>query len=254
MKVIVPFSNKGGVGRTTVSYNLAIGLAKLGNRVVFIDADGQGNATYALGMENEPCLYNLLVRHDKPEGEWKAVLRQTPVENLYLVPGNGETFNVADRVKETVFMRLLREIESFADVVMFDLSPSFARIHQAAVNAADFIIIPTDPEIFGAINGVQRAVEAAESAIEMKQLAGLPSAVILGVLVNRVQNVNLHESIINHLKAQRINVLEAIPERASIKYAVLERQSIFDYDPKSDVAVKLWNVVNLLQERIHAQE
>jgi cellulose biosynthesis protein BcsQ len=231
---------------------MATRLAQMGYRTIFIDADGQANATYAFGLEKEPGIYNLLVRGNKPEGQWDAVLRKTATENLLVVPGDEETFNIADRVKETSFMRRLHDVKNFADFVVFDLSPSFAKIHQAAVNAADYIIIPTDPEPFGALNGVNRALQAASDSIEMKQIAGLPSAEILGVVVNKAEHTNIHKAIIKALSGKDVPLLEIVPKRMDLVYAALSRQSIFDYNPSCDAAENIQNIVNLVLEKSHA--
>ncbi|PJF33875.1 MAG: hypothetical protein CUN57_01010, partial [Phototrophicales bacterium] len=99
MKTITLLNQKGGVGKTTLATHLATALAMTGYQTLLIDTDAQGSATFGVGFDYEPGLYNLLVR----KANWQDVLRvvspeiyehpkqQKPGGTLYLLPSNPET-------------------------------------------------------------------------------------------------------------------------------------------------------------------
>jgi chromosome partitioning protein len=92
MTAICIANNKGGVGKTTTAVNLAAGLARLNQRVLLIDLDGQANATYALSgrVHPVPSIYDVLVGERKLE----TVIWQSNEENVWLAPGDGRLQNI----------------------------------------------------------------------------------------------------------------------------------------------------------------
>ena len=92
MTAICIANNKGGVGKTTTAVNLAAGLARLNQRVLVVDLDGQANATYALTgrVHPVPSIYDVLVGERKLE----TVIWQTNEENVWLAPGDGRLQNI----------------------------------------------------------------------------------------------------------------------------------------------------------------
>ena len=92
MTAICIANNKGGVGKTTTAVNLAAGLARLNQRVLLVDLDGQANATYALSgrVHPVPSIYDVLVGERKLE----TIIWQSNEENVWLAPGDGRLQNI----------------------------------------------------------------------------------------------------------------------------------------------------------------
>src|SRR5690606_27606603 len=110
-------NTKGGVGKTTTSIHIAAGLAMRGYKVLIVDADPQGHATYTLGINKEPCFHDLLVRNapfDKmvrPVDPERYVAPDTKASGaLFLIPSNVETRSITNHI-EDVFLLQNRLLE-----------------------------------------------------------------------------------------------------------------------------------------------
>lgn len=181
MKKIAIFNHKGGVAKTTTTYQLGWQLAKSGRRVILVDTDSQCNLTL-LGMQAEKfeAFYE---REDKnnlkdalsPAFEGKPALVQATNcqtfagnENLFLLPGHldfseievplglsldiSNTFNGARNLPGAINYLVEQTAEKYqADYVLFDMNPSLSAINQVVFLSSDFFIIPTSPDIFSAM-------------------------------------------------------------------------------------------------------
>jgi chromosome partitioning protein len=133
MTAICIANNKGGVGKTTTAVNLAAGLARLNQRVLVVDVDGQANATYSL--------YDVLVGTRKID----TVIWQTNEENVSLVPGDGRLQNadVELAAKPGREWRLARALHGLDyDYIIIDTPPSLGVLTQNALAAAHRVLIP----------------------------------------------------------------------------------------------------------------
>lgn len=163
MRVIAVMNQKGGVGKTTTSVNLAAGLAHSGRRVCLIDLDPQGHTSLHVGVEafgETPTIYDVLA------GERTlAQTRQLVSENLWLVPSNidlaGAEMELAgtpgrEMILRTVLDQFLAE-ETF-DYVIMDCPPSLGVLTINALTAAREVFIPLQPHFF-ALQGLSKLFE-----------------------------------------------------------------------------------------------
>ena len=151
-KIIAIANQKGGVGKTTTTVNLGAALAKKGKKTLLIDADPQGNATSAVGVDKE-CeysVYDLLVNE---EVDIKQVVQDTQIKYLQVCPSN---INLAGAEVELVSMmsreqrlkdQLDKIIEDF-DYILIDCPPSLGLITLNAFTAANSVLIPVQCEYF----------------------------------------------------------------------------------------------------------
>ena len=165
-RIVAMCNQKGGVGKTTTTINLAAALAEYGRRVLIVDFDPQGAASVGLGInphELDDTVYNLLVDR---KADIRSIIRSTGVEGLDLLPANidlsaAEVQLVSEVARESILSRALRPVEEDYDVVLIDCQPSLGLLTVNALTAAHGVLIPLECEFF-ALRGVALLVETVE--------------------------------------------------------------------------------------------
>lgn len=151
-KTIAIANQKGGVAKTTTAVNLSAWLSLMGQKVLLIDIDPQGNATTGVGIDKETlecCIYDVMI-NNMPV---KDVILPSTVENLDLVPATidlagAEIELVAVEEREQVLKKALVEIKDKYDYVFIDCPPSLGLLTLNALTAADSLLIPIQCEFY----------------------------------------------------------------------------------------------------------
>ncbi|AZQ78126.1 ParA family protein [Flaviflexus ciconiae] len=191
-RIIAMCNQKGGVGKTTTSINLAAALAEYGRKVLLVDFDPQGAASAGLGVNArglERTIYTELLAA-KPNIE--EIIHHTSVEGLDVVPANidlsaAEIQLVSEVGREQTLARVLRPVMDDYDVIIIDCQPSLGLLTVNALTAAHGVIIPLEAEFF-AMRGVALLVEQIERVTERLN----PKLRLDGVLLTMVDNRTLH--------------------------------------------------------------
>jgi chromosome partitioning protein len=163
MRSIAVMNQKGGVGKTTTSVNLAAGLAKAGKRVCLIDLDPQGHASLHLGVEafgQTPTIYDVFAGRKTFEGVTQLALERLWVApaDLDLAAAELELVDAPDR--EVMLRRALEGVRQEAkfDYVIMDCPPSLGVLTINALTAAREVFIPLQPHFF-ALQGLSKLFE-----------------------------------------------------------------------------------------------
>jgi chromosome partitioning protein len=164
-RVVAIANQKGGVGKTTTSVNLAASLAAQNNRVLLIDMDPQGNACSGLGVfaaPEEKTLYHVLLSQVGLD----EILRPTEVDGLQLAPANTQLIGaeielVSEMARETRLKRALARVSDRFDVVLLDCPPSLGLLTLNALTAADGVLIPLQCEYY-ALEGLSHLLKTIE--------------------------------------------------------------------------------------------
>jgi len=160
-EVIVITSGKGGVGKTTTTANIGAGLAKLGNKVVVIDADiGLRNLDVVLGLENR-IVYDIVDVVNETCRLKQALIKDKRFDGLYLLPA-AQTKD-KDAVSPEQMVKLTNDLKETHDYVIVDCPAGIERGFRNAIAGADRAVVVTTPEI-SAVRDADRIIGLLEAA------------------------------------------------------------------------------------------
>jgi chromosome partitioning protein len=236
--IIAVVNNKGGVGKTTTSVNLAAALATPRRKVLLVDLDSQASASLWFGVDREqlkPSSASCML-HEFPV---QQAIRPTAVPHLDLITGSVELAN-ADLAlgdvlgRELTLKHLLQRVRQRYDLIILDCPPNLSLIGVNALVAADAMIVPVTPQHL-AVEGLLSLLAAAEKVrVRLGTKGRLLGILLTMVDPSRAAALELRE----RLRAQyRDHVFHTeITTSRSLEEAPAASQTIFQFAPRSRAA------------------
>lgn len=231
--VISIYNQKGGIGKTTTSVNLAVCLAAVGRKVLLIDLDAQANATSSFDLARTPELD--LQDVVAGSGGLTEAIAPTSVEGVALIPASASLGQIEVRVgnelksQRTIAELLLRD-DLIYDTVLIDCPPAFGLLSANALVASTSVLIPVTPTAF-AYDGLGRTMDLVQ-----KLQAGINKALrIEGILLTLMEPDNISRHFARLLKREfGSRVLETeIPKDREIVKAALRRMPVGIFNPRA---------------------
>lgn len=235
--IVSVVNQKGGVGKTTTSVNLAAYLAELGKYVLLVDLDPQGNATSSLGHDPRELMgtYEVLSRTQHP----KDVVVPTPHHGLFLMPANqnlaGSSVELVNELsRERKLHEALLPIRNDYDYIIIDNPPSLGLLTINGLVASDSVLIPVQAEYF-ALEGVGQLM----NTIGLIKQSIKPELEVMGAVITMFDpRTKLSKQVLEELYRhfpQKI-FRSVIPRSVRLAEAPSYGKTILGYDPQSKAA------------------
>lgn len=234
-RIIAIANQKGGVGKTTTAVNLSAALARLGEKVLLLDIDPQGNATSGMGLskkEIKACIYDALINGLPLE----RIILPSRWENLFVVPATiqlaGAEIELVPTVSREVKLReALAPVKEDYSIIMIDCPPSLGLLTLNALTAAGGVMIPIQCEYY-ALEGLGQLMNTItlvrKHLNEELQIEGV-------VLTMYDSRTNLSEQVVEEVREYfKEKVYRTIiPRNVRLSEAPSHGLHILEYDPRS---------------------
>lgn len=234
-KVISIANQKGGVGKTTTTVDLAAALAELKKEILIIDMDAQGNATSGLGIQKNKVkqdIYDVLVS----EVPLARTILPTSAKGVAIVPATlrlagAEIELTTMMARESRLKTALKKVKEKYDYVLIDCPPSLGHLTINAFTASDAILIPVQSEYY-ALEGLSQLL----NTVHLVQKHFNPDLGIEGVLLTMYDartnlGAEVNEEVRKYFQEQVFNVV--IPRNIKLSEAPSHGLSVLDYAPSS---------------------
>ena len=235
-KPIAIFNQKGGVGKTTTNINLGACLALLGNKVLMLDIDPQGNTTREIGIKKKSLdytVYDLLIEDDF---DTKKAILHTNIKGLDIIPASvdlagAEIELVQIEGREQRLRKAIDKVRQKYDYIFIDCPPSLGLLTINSLTAVQSVLIPIQCEFY-ALEGVSQLVSTIEIVRKNLNKELEIEGVILSMFDGRTNlSVQVVQEVKKYFGAKVYSTV--IPRNIRLAEAPSYGMAITEYDPKS---------------------
>src|SRR5210317_385008 len=250
-KIIAIANQKGGVGKTTTSVNLAASLGVLEKKVLLIDADPQANATSGLGVDVERVEIGSyqLIEHSASAEE---CIIKTSAPNVDIIPAHIDLVAIEIELvdkdeREYMLRKAIQHLKSSYDYILIDCAPSLGLLTLNALTAADAVIIPIQCEYF-ALEGLGKLLNTIKSVQKLHNRALDIEGMLLTMYDSRLRLSNqVVEEVKKHFGKMVFKTI--IQRNVRLGEAPSYGESIIKYDASSKGATNYLNMANELLKK-----
>ena len=238
MGKIIAFANqKGGVAKTTSTYNVGVSLARKGKNTLIVDLDSQASLTISAGLEPfdfDNTIVNVLEKEGTPICECLQELQ----DNLTICTSRLELAQlememIGRSMRETILKRALEAEKGKYDFVLIDCPPQLSILTINALACCDFVVIPVKTDYL-AYRGVELLME---SISDTKDLIN-PSLSVLGVVATMYETRVKDDNEILQALQEKYNVIGIVKKLAIAKKGVYDGRSVSEQAPNNDIATE----------------
>ena len=252
-KIIAIANQKGGVGKTTTSVNLAASLGALEKKVLLIDVDPQANASSGLGIDVDAVEIGSyqVIEHTKPA---KDAIVSTNAPNVDIIPAHIDLVAIEIELvdkeeREYMLKKAISELKTEYDYIIIDCAPSLGLLTLNALTAADSVIIPIQCEYF-ALEGLGKLLNTIKSVQKIHNEALDIEGLLLTMFDSRLRLSNqVVEEVQKHFSDMVFDTI--IQRNVRLGEAPSYGESIINYDVSSKGAA---NYLSLAKELIKKNE
>jgi chromosome partitioning protein len=250
-RIIAMCNQKGGVGKTTTTINLAASLADYGRKILVVDFDPQGalSVNLASDYQDAPTIYDLMMNTSMDP---HLAIQKTEITNLDIIPANidlsaAEMNLVTEMGRERVLDGILHKVKDEYDVIFVDCQPSLGLLTVNALTAAHGVLIPMATEFF-ALRGVALLIQT----IEKVKARTNPTLQLDGLIPTMHDNRTLHSrEVLERLQEAFPGLVFETAIGRTVKFpdATVARKPITSFAPTSDAAEAYRRVARELVKR-----
>ena len=251
MKTIAVSMQKGGVGKTTLAYHLAFGLAKQNESVLLVDLDPQANLSATVGITSCDAMR---IFDPQPTLQWKYVCNGNDGK-IGIIGAGQELMKVSGNSSLSIYTKLRRALQSGGNgswnYVIIDCPPNLGVLTINALVASDFVLVPVLPSYY-CMTGLKSLIESIE---DVKSSNINPSLKLLAIVMNQTTATNVAREAEEVLSKEFSNVFlpSRIPRSIKVEEALQARKPVWEYARESRCAMEFSNVISEIYTRLKTE-